>query len=284
MMSVEEHARVMLSRLLEIGHQQTEPVTARMLQICSQAFRFYYQAVLRTKLVTGPDFFVHHGPFSGMRLASDFLPMLIGSYEAELHATIQAFAHRGYERVINIGCGDGYYAVGLARLLPSARVFALDPDQAAQTFCRSSAERNGVVDRMTIMGECTPAILHELACPGTLVFCDCEGNELKLLDPALVPMLSRCDMLVEMHDFICPGASTTLETRFRSTHTTTIIPPSGRDLSAYPVLESFSELDRVLAMCEFRPGPTPWGLFLSNPSMPSASTNSISSDAGGAKH
>ena len=268
-MSVEEYAQTMLGRILEIGQQQTEPVSERMLQICSQAFRFYYQAVLRTKLVKGTDFFVHHGPFSGLRLASDFLPMLVGSYEAELHATIQAFTRRGYDRVVNIGCGDGYYAVGLARLLPSARVFALDSDQAAQTFCRSTVERNGMAARVIVLGECTPAILQDLACPGTLIFCDCEGGELKLLDPDAVPILSHCDILVEMHDFLGPDTSSILQTRFRSTHTTTIIPPSGRDLSAYPILESFSEFDRVFALCEFRPGPTPWGLFLSNATRPS---------------
>ncbi|MFN9800979.1 MAG: hypothetical protein ACK54P_13270, partial [Bacteroidota bacterium] len=49
----------------------------------------------------------------------------------------------------------------------------------------------------------------------------------------------------------------TLINRFRSTHATRVIRESSRDFHAYPVLESFNEYDRLLALCELRPGPTP---------------------------
>ena len=74
-------------------------------------------------------------------------------------------------------------------------------------------------------------------------------------------MLFACDMVVEMHDFIHPDTSLTLAERFRSTHSVNVIHPAARDSSAYPILDSLSDFDRVFALCEFRPGRTPWGLF-----------------------
>jgi len=265
-MNIEDFAKTVLDRILEIGLRQSAPAAERMAQIANSGVR-YYNVLLRTKLISKTNSIVQHGPFAGMQCTSavggsGILPRLIGSYEAELHDAIYQFADRGYQRVVNIGCGEGYYAVGLARLLPAAHVFALDSDPSAQAFCRSLAQLNGVADRITIMGHCTPDMLHDLAQPGTLIFCDCEGSEFELLDPIAVPQLLHCDILVELHDFIRPAISSALPDRFQSTHITRIIPQTTRDPRAYATLESFTDFERVFALCEFRGGSTPWGLFL----------------------
>ena len=60
----------------------------------------------------------------------------------------------------------------------------------------------------------------ELARDGkTLLICDIEGAEAELLDPVAAPALSRCDIIVEVHD----GPEThdirsLLEMRFQSSH------------------------------------------------------------------
>jgi ribosomal protein L11 methylase PrmA len=265
-MTAEEFAQSILNEILEVSQQQAEPATERMSQITNHVLRYYHKW-LRSKLETKIKRAVQYGPFAGMQCTtSAVLPQLIGSYEAELHDTIQQLSRRGYERVINIGCGEGYYAVGLARLLPAAHVFALDGNAAAQNVCRALAELNGVAERITIMGKCTPAVLQDLLRPGALIFCDCEGDELQLLDPVAVPELLTCDILVEMHDFLAPHTSSTLVNRFRPTHETRVIEQSSRDPLNYPVLESLNEFERLFALCEFRPGPTPWGLLLASKS------------------
>jgi SAM-dependent methyltransferase len=266
-MNVEEFAQSVIDGILEVGNRQAEPAGARMAEIAKASLR-YYNVLLRTNLVSKTDSIVQHGPFAGMRCTADtrdsaVMPRLIGSYEAELHEAIWELARRGYERVVNIGCGSGYYAVGLARILPNARVFALDSSPSVQASCRALAELNGVAERVTILGECTPSVLHELARPGTLIVCDCEGAELELLDPVAILNLSQCDILVEIHDFLRPAASSVLDTRFRSTHSTRFIQQASRDFRAYPILESYTEFERLFALCEFRTGSTPWGVFLS---------------------
>jgi hypothetical protein len=43
-----------------------------------------------------------------------------GCYEHELHGEIEQLVTRGFDAVLNIGCGEGYYAIGLARRMPTA--------------------------------------------------------------------------------------------------------------------------------------------------------------------
>lgn len=209
---------------------------------------------------------VQAGPFEELRyipasVGSSLSPKLLGSYEAELHPLIQSFRGRGYRRIINLGCGEGYYAVGLARMLPGVPVFAFDADPGAQDLCRQLATLNGVSERVKVAGECRPADLAPLIIPKTLIFCDVEGNELKLLDLAAVPALASCDIVVELHDFLNPGISTEMTQRFARTHQVTLIPQGGRDPFAYPGLANLSQFDQFLTLAEGRPGPTPWAFM-----------------------
>lgn len=50
-------------------------------------------------------------------------------------------------------------------------------DPMAQAVTMTTVERNGVADRVTVGGACTPAILAELLEPAArpVIFCDCEG-------------------------------------------------------------------------------------------------------------
>src|ERR1700683_867887 len=62
---------------------------------------------------------VQQGPFRGMILSDavsgSHLPKLLGSYEAELYPVVDVILQRPYRLVIDVGCGEGYYLVGLAR-------------------------------------------------------------------------------------------------------------------------------------------------------------------------
>lgn len=76
---------------------------------------------------------VQNGPFRGMHLTERsswgsglVASELLGCYEAQLHPYLEHAIQRGYRTVIDVGCCDGYYAVGLSSRLPSARVFAFD--------------------------------------------------------------------------------------------------------------------------------------------------------------
>ena len=74
---------------------------------------------------------IRSGPFAGMRYVDTategaLVPRLLGTYESELHPYLKRFAAEGCEDVIDVGCAEGYYAVGLARLMPGALVHGGD--------------------------------------------------------------------------------------------------------------------------------------------------------------
>jgi protein-L-isoaspartate O-methyltransferase len=49
-------------------------------------------------------------------------PRLIGTYEDELHPHLAEALAADPEVILDIGCAEGYYAAGLARLAPGAVV------------------------------------------------------------------------------------------------------------------------------------------------------------------
>lgn len=208
---------------------------------------------------------VQAGPFEGMRYlrqaswGEELVPKLLGCYEAELHEHLESLLRGGYDRVVNVGCAEGYYAVGLARRLPGAQVSAFDTDPRAQYLCRRLAARNDVEDRVHVGGECTPSMLDELVVGRTLVVVDCEGCELALLRPDLAPGLRRADLLVELHDFVDPSISTTIVGRFPG-HDLTLVDAVDRDPARY-ALPGLSAAEQADALSEHRPGGMQWAVL-----------------------
>src|SRR5215475_3057945 len=128
---------------------------------------------------------VVYGPFKGMEIKQDPVwydgnasTKLLGCYEFELDAVIAKAIARKPKTVINIGCADGFYAIGFAKVLPEATVFAIDVDEASLWECREMAERNGVAERMRFHYGCHSADELDFQLPdGRLYIVDCEGHE-----------------------------------------------------------------------------------------------------------
>jgi len=203
------------------------------------------------------------GPFEGMiyveeAVGSSLLPKLVGCYEEETVSVLEEAIASRPDVVIDVGAAEGYYAVGLARRLPGATVYAFDTDPHATRLCRRLAQLNGVGERVVAAGACTVETLQAQLRPGALVICDCEGFEDELLDPRRAPALERAQVLVELHDHLCPGVSARIKERFAGTHRATMIPSVPRDGSAALRLELLSPDDRALAVNEFRPAPQQW--------------------------
>jgi len=205
------------------------------------------------------------GPFAGMKyLRGDCcersLPKLLGSYEQELWPVLRRLRTMPVSAVINIGCAEGYYAVGLARLIPGIPVYAFDCLPSAREATRRAAEANGVAGRMRILGACDAATLSALPLAGALVVIDCEGAETDILDPSIAPGLRDSWILVELHDFVDPRITAALRARFDATHEVEMIGPIGRDPSAFPPVAGLKPEVQALALDEdrrWRGAPTP---------------------------
>jgi SAM-dependent methyltransferase len=205
------------------------------------------------------------GPFVGMlyvpaAIGSVLSPKLIGCYEEELAPVMDRIIASDYRVVVDVGCAEGYYAIGLARRLPSAQVFAFDIDARARQLCADMGRINGVADRLQVGEFCDIPRLSALPLAGALLMCDCEGYEIELLQPELAPVLRRCDVLVELHDGRDPRITPTLCRRFAPTHEIQLIRSASRDPGAYPAVRFLRSADRRLAVCEFR-SPQQWAFM-----------------------
>jgi len=185
----------------------------------------------------------------------------VGSYEAELHDFLSEILTQNYRTIVNVGCAEGYYAVGLARSFTEARVYAFDTDPRAQQLCEDMAGANGVADRVRVAGECRVERLRELAGPRTLIVCDCEGCEYCLLSLEQIPGLSACDLLIELHKRCEPDAFGTFVRSFSTTHEISVVSTAARDPAAYRALDGFRATDRSLAVSEFRDDGLSWILM-----------------------
>jgi hypothetical protein len=206
---------------------------------------------------------VRNGLFKGMDYTSEasegsLMARLLGTYEAELQPHIQSFAAEGVDCVIDVGCAEGYYAVGLARSFHHLKVYAYDTDDRARTACAELALRNGVGDRVVIGSEFRPVDFDDFADRRVLVMVDIEGAELELLQPRLSPALAGMNIIVETHDVWKPGTLAELIARFEPTHHVVRVDQTTKAVVLPEWLANLSELDQMLATWEWRHRLTPW--------------------------
>ncbi len=168
------------------------------------------------------------------------------------------FAAQGFDCVIDVGCAEGYYAVGLARLMPKAVVHAHDSNPAALAACREMAQRNGVGDRVRTGGLFDPSDFQAFADRKCLVIVDIEGAEVDVLQPDLSPGLAAMTLIVETHDVYRKDALNIIQGRFAATHDIVRVDIGGKTTPLPPEMMRQSHLDQLLAVWEWRLRPTPW--------------------------
>src|SRR5690606_34320539 len=126
--------------------------------------------------------------------------------------------------ILDIGCAEGYYAVGFALKCPGTRVYAYDTDEQARNYAQQMAELNGVADRVEVRAHCSAETLAGFSFTGrALIFCDCEGYEKQLFNGDNLANLKNCDLLIETHDFIDITISGYIEALFAGTHRVQVI-------------------------------------------------------------
>lgn len=100
-----------------------------------------------------------------------------------------------------------------------------------------------------------------------VVLCDIEGAVSDLLNPELAPALAGMDLIVESHECMKPGIIKLLLDRFTA-HDITLVEDNGqRQLpNVQALFNNLAHLDQLLAVWEWRSGPTPWLIMKSKTS------------------
>ena len=178
------------------------------------------------------DLFVLNGPFRGLKYTSKascsaLLPKLVGSYEEPIHSWLEEIisSHR-YSAMVDVGCAEGFYAVGLASVIPAARIYAYDINETALRQAEKLALLNNVPRQIvfsTLFNHVELNKILSLESGKILLFVDIEGAELNLLNPASNPSVLNVDLLVELRDCFVPGLTQKITEYFVDTHQLSIV-------------------------------------------------------------
>lgn len=260
-MSLHVKIRLQLAEMLA----STQIDEAAQLNNALRLLSKWRSVLIQNTLIQHQGLTVLQGPLAGLDFIEQsaegcHIAKLLGCYEQPLLPYIQKAIELQYQTIVNIGCAEGYYAVGMARHMPNTQVMAYDLNPNAQHTCQTLADKNGVSERITIGGLFNPEDFASYANTKTLVMCDIEGAEQELLDPSKAPALSTLDIIVESHEGLRAGITQTLINRFKATHDIILIHDNGqRHLNQMPAwFNNLAHLDQLLAVWEWRSGPTPW--------------------------
>lgn len=248
--------------LKQFTDQKPEPTVDELNVALRQLAKWRSSVIVNTQLQLH-GLKVMEGPFAGMEYVREategaHAARLFGTYESELHPHIEAFAAENLDCIIDVGCAEGYYAVGLARLMPDVTVHAFDIQAAARKACTELAGKNGVGDRVIIGETFAPDGFEAFAGRNCLVIMDVEGAELDLLRPDMSPSLAQMSVIVETHDVFRPGTLAELKARFAPTHEILEIHQQAKTGPLPEWLNKLGHLDQLLAVWEWRMAPTPW--------------------------
>lgn len=176
------------------------------------------------------DLKILSGPFEGMKYirkssGSTLFPKLIGCYEEAIQNIVTNSILRHYDKIIDIGCAEGYYAVGFAYKCPNSKVVASDIDEIAINNLLQLIEVNNIsnVEIKNNGFDCISLNAELEGKEDKLIVCDIEGYELELLDIEKVPNLGKVDLIIESHDCFKDGLTEILIDRFYNTHVIEII-------------------------------------------------------------
>lgn len=207
---------------------------------------------------------VYQGPFKGMKILHKFswgdgdcASKLLGLYESELFDNIETVIAQEPDTVINIGCAEGYYGIGLA-MRSNVKTVLVDINETAINIARENAQVNKV-NKILFSTDCTIENYRSfLQTPNKpFIFMDCEGAEEDILDLEKIPELAKTTVMVESHDCNRPGLTNKLIDRFSATHD--IIKISQGNKNPYlPITEDLDDYDKMLLCVEARPSTMYW--------------------------
>jgi hypothetical protein len=185
---------------------------------------------------------------------------LLGAYEREIGSVFERGIAEQVPTFIDIGCADGYYAVGMAQSSPATTTFAYDLSSSARRLCAETALASAVAGRVRIGKRFTVSALTSMPVDRALILCDIEGAEVDLLDRSAAAAFAASVVVVEVHEDSFPGAGDRLRRAFADTHRAETVTQQPR-LDVPRQIAGWSMDERTRALREFRGPRLHWLVF-----------------------
>jgi hypothetical protein len=218
------------------------------------------------------EYRISYGVFKGMEIVPKFTwnkadvgSMILGLYEKEVSHILEK---NPGSTLINLGAGDGYYAIGgvISGLFQNSIAFETNPN--SRKVMRECLKLNSATNRVRILGEAQKSFWKSLQLPdeklhSCLVLSDIEGGEFEVFERSAFEYFKDSIIIIEIHDWVAEGSEKLRDLMFYSekTHRAEEITTAARDLSKIPEVANFSDNDRWLLCSEGRPMLMRWIVF-----------------------
>lgn len=216
---------------------------------------------------------VAYGPFKGLQFvddshwgASDKGTMILGLYEQEVLSEFLKIPNK-YKTFIDLGAADGYYGVGVLVNNIFEKSYCYEITEAGRNVISKNATINNVSDKVVIRGEATKKLASEIPksdLDNSVLFVDIEGAEFDLFDQEFYKSFSNSIVFIELHDFFFADGEqklNSLVSNSKLTHSAKFIKMGNRDLSVFPELKQWNDLDRWMVCSEGRAQLMTWVRF-----------------------
>lgn len=217
-----------------------------------------------TRLVEENGLEVRRGPFQGMKLSENSLghanylaAKILGTYEPEVVGFLAEHVSTS-DTFVDIGSGDGFFCVGVARSGP-IRVIGFETNEFERKMALENATANQV--SVELRGFADGEALSDLPEGKLLILSDIEGFEEDLLDPEVSSRFLDATMAVEIHEHIRPEVAAVLTARFEDSHVIERIRMTKRS-PELPELDGWDEKSAALAVNDGHLARDSWMTFV----------------------
>ncbi|MDE2014521.1 MAG: hypothetical protein KGJ75_16485 [Alphaproteobacteria bacterium] len=216
------------------------------------------------------DSTIGYGPFKGQRLTpgnwwgvKERACMILGLYEQEILHSLMAVPI-GYSTFIDLGAGDGYYAVGALVSGRFRNAYCFEMSAEGRRVIADNARLNRVADRLTIHGAAGADFyraIPDVHLKDSVLFIDIEGGEFDICGPEMFEAFRNSVIFIELHSFFYADGQARYERLVRDAEkwfAVTAMTTGARDLSQFPELDRYDDTDRWLICSEGRKQRMQW--------------------------
>lgn len=226
----------------------------------------FHRIKIEEELVKENNLKVQFGYFKDMLLhnesiGSSLLPKWQGTYETELISIIQTHSN-SINSFVNIGCAEGYYLTGIARML-NINCYGTDIDKNFESIVKNIASKNNISNLVHYCYSIEDCIKNSSG--SLLCLIDVEGSEIKVLN-SLYEILKKNDNIDEIRLFIetdknKDGSSNTdsiIESLINNNFKVLKIIEQNPSMRFVASQNNLSMLDQVVRGCEGRYADQSW--------------------------
>ena len=208
---------------------------------------------------------ISYGPFKNLILdrdpwwgKEDLGGLILGVYEKEVLKIIEKIKPGDYERFIDIGAADGYYACGLLFSGKIKRAICFEKSLVGQKTIKKNWIKNGSPGHLTIHSEANETTIKKISGMGdrkTLILIDIEGGEFELLSSLFIKNIAKSTIIIEVHNWVDNFLDKYVQLIHRLSKYFDIEPIKAidRQVNSIKTLREFTDDNRLLLASERRP-------------------------------